>query len=76
MDGTKELVEIISIARRLSRKQKPRDKSIYPAILADLSPQQLTELGQEYLQRTRVQRGDAAYFIDKTPNNFTPVEVK
>ena len=46
---------------------------MYPAILADLSPEQLTELGQEYLERTRVQRGEARYFIDKNPNNFTHI---
>ena len=73
VDGTKELVEIIAIARRLNGKQKATDKSFYPAILADLSPQQLTELGQEYLQRTRVQRWDAEFFIDKNPNNFTHI---
>jgi hypothetical protein len=73
VDGTKELVEIVAIARRLNGKKKLTDKALYPAILADLSAQQLTELGQEYLQRTRVQRGDAAYFIDKNPNNFSHV---
>ena len=73
VDGTKELVEIIAIARRLNGKKKLTDKALYPAILADLTAQQLTELGQEYLQRTRVQRGHATYFIDKNPNNFSHV---
>ena len=73
VDGTKELVEITAISRRLNGKLKATDKALYPAILADLSPQQLTELGQEYMQRTRVQRGDAAYFTDKSPNNFNHI---
>ena len=70
VDGTKELVEVIAIARRLNAKQKATDKAMYPAILADLSPDQHAELGREYLQRTQVQRGDAEFFIDKNPNNF------
>lgn len=73
VDGTKELVEITAISQRLNGKYKATDKALYPAILADLSPQQLTEIGQEYMQRTRVQRGDAAYFIDKSPNNFNHI---
>ncbi len=30
-------------------------------------------MGQEYIDRTRIQRGDGAFFIDKMPNNFLHV---
>ena len=70
VDGTQELPDIIAIARRLSGKKKDTDPTNYPAILADLSPCDLTELGEEYLDRTRIHRGSAARFIDKMPNNF------
>ncbi len=73
VDGTKELVEILSIVRRLGGKKKKTDVSRYPELLADLSASQLNELGQEYIDRTRIQRGDAPFFIDKMPNNFLHV---
>ncbi len=73
VDGTKELVEILSIVRRLGGKKKKTDVSHYPELLADLSASQLNELGQEYIDRTRIQRGDAPFFIDKMPNNFLHV---
>jgi tetratricopeptide (TPR) repeat protein len=70
VDGTGELPEIIEIARRLSGRRRPADASRYPDILQQLDAGQLRELGQEYIERTRIQRRDAPYFIDKMPNNF------
>jgi tetratricopeptide (TPR) repeat protein len=70
VDGTAELPEIIEIARRLSGKRRPTDVSRYPDILLQLDAGQLRELGEEYIERTRIQRRDAPYFIDKMPNNF------
>jgi tetratricopeptide (TPR) repeat protein len=70
VDGTKELVQIIAIARRLGGRRKKSEESKYPRILSELNADQLFELGQEYIDRTRIQRGSAPYFIDKMPNNF------
>ena len=70
VDGTKELPDILSLVRRLGGKTNKSDTSRYPDILRDLSDEQFRELGQEYLDRTRIQRGDAPFFIDKMPNNF------
>jgi tetratricopeptide (TPR) repeat protein len=70
VDGTKELPDILALARRLGGKRKKEDVSRYPAILAELSDQQFRELGEEYLERTRIQRGNAPFFVDKMPNNF------
>jgi Sulfotransferase family len=70
VDGTGELPEIIEIARRLSGKRGPMETSHYPHILLELDAAQLRELGQEYMERTRIQRRDAPFFIDKMPNNF------
>jgi tetratricopeptide (TPR) repeat protein len=70
VDGTGELPEIIEIARRLSGKRGATETSRYPHILLELDAAQLRELGQEYLERTRIQRRDAPFFIDKMPNNF------
>jgi predicted Zn-dependent protease len=73
VEGTMELPDIISIARRLSGKEKQEQPSRYPQILAELSPGQLRELGEEYLDRTRIYRTDKPRFIDKMPNNFSHV---
>jgi tetratricopeptide (TPR) repeat protein len=71
VEGTMELPDIIAIARRLGGKKLRGEKTLYPEVVAQLGPDALRELGEEYLQRTRVQRKTAApFFIDKMPNNF------
>lgn len=70
VDGTKELVHILSFVRRLGGRRKKSEASRYPRILNELPAEQMIELGQEFLDRARVQRGSAPYFIDKMPNNF------
>jgi hypothetical protein len=73
VDGTKELPDIIAMVRKLSGRVKHNDISKYPEIIANLTPQQLKELGEEYLSRTQVHRGSAPFFIDKMPNNFAHI---
>ncbi|RAK56180.1 hypothetical protein DJ017_01960 [Phenylobacterium soli] len=69
VEGTQELPDIISIARRLGRAEGR--ESAYPEVLAELSPKALRELGEEYLARAAVHRKlGRAFFIDKMPNNF------
>jgi tetratricopeptide (TPR) repeat protein len=70
VEGTMELPDIISIARRLGGKHRG-DLSRYPEIMAELDAQDCRALGEEYLTRTRIQRKTAKpLFIDKMPNNF------
>jgi tetratricopeptide (TPR) repeat protein len=73
VEGTMELPDIISIARRLGGKKERADESLYPEIVGEQSPQQLRELGEEYLERTKIHRSGAPFFIDKMPNNFSHV---
>ncbi len=68
VDGTLELHDILALAQRL-RGSSRRD-ACYPAILRDLTPEQLQSFGEKYLADTRVYRGQAPFFIDKMPNNF------
>jgi tetratricopeptide (TPR) repeat protein len=70
VDGTKELPDIMAIARSLSQVRKREDENKYPQILEHYSPDQLAELGQKYLNGTEPHRGSAPYFLDKMPNNF------
>ena len=74
VEGTMELPDIISMARTLGGGSHRGANSLYPEALADLDAAQLAALGQEYLNRTRVQRKlGRPRFIDKMPNNFSHV---
>ena len=64
IDGTLELPNIVSLSQRLRRQGG------YPNALMDLSEQQRIELGEEYLEGTRIHRQGAPRFVDKMPNNF------
>jgi tetratricopeptide (TPR) repeat protein len=71
VEGTMELPDLIVMARRLGGKTATRAESSYPESLADLSADDLRALGEEFLERTRVQRKSGKpFFIDKMPNNF------
>jgi tetratricopeptide (TPR) repeat protein len=65
VEGTMELPDIIALARRIA------DSGNYPGALGELDADALKSLGQEYLDRTRIQRSEnAPFFIDKMPNNW------
>ncbi len=69
VEGTMELPEIIAMTRALRRGAETA--ASYHEVLAELPADAFAELGQQYLNRTRVQRKtDAPRFIDKMPNNF------
>ena len=62
VEGTMELPDMPALARR----QRP-----YPEAVADLDANALRELGEEFLQRTRIHRkSDRPFYIDKLPNNW------
>ena len=66
VEGTAELPDIPALARR-----EPRLSRRHRRICA---PTMLRALGEEYLQRTRIQRRtDRPLFIDKLPNNWAHV---
>lgn len=70
IDGTLELPNVLSISGKLRRMGQRQNARPYPYNLADLNPEQLRELGEEYIRDTRIHRQDAPFFIDKMPNNF------
>ncbi len=73
VEGTKELPDLAIIARRLSGRRERGQPSRYAEAITRLNPAQRRELGEEYLARTRIQRGTAPFFIDKMPNNFVHI---
>ena len=74
IEGTMELPDVIGIVKELSGRNRRSEVSKYPEVLESLEPDTLRELGERYLQQTRIQRKtDAPYFIDKLPNNWAHV---
>lgn len=73
IEATNELHDIISIANRLSKgKAESNNEGInYLDRLARLNAGQLKALGEEYIERTAIQRKtDKPFFIDKMPVNW------
>lgn len=73
VEGTMELPDIMSIARRIGGATMRAGASHYPDELAKLTAGDLKAIGTEYLERTAVHRSGAPFFIDKMPNNFVHV---
>lgn len=70
VDGTLELPNIIALSHSLRRGDRGSAKSTYPDLLSQLADQQLRDMGEKYLQDTKMHRAGAPFFIDKMPNNF------
>ena len=74
VEGTAELMDIIAMSRKLGDKSRQNPAGKYPEVLAELSEERVRELGESYLETTRIQRTtDCPFFIDKMPNNFLHV---
>lgn len=69
VDGTKELPDIVYMAQTLRGNAAP-NTNLYPQILNQLDETKLRELGESYIETTRVHRQGAPFFTDKMPNNF------
>ena len=71
VEGTMELPDLPAIALRLGGQRRRGEAGDYPDVLTTLSPEALRALGEEYLDRTRLQRKTGRpLFIDKLPNNW------
>jgi tetratricopeptide (TPR) repeat protein len=72
VDGTLELPELPRLVQ-LFRNRRADEAPQYPAVLAGLTPEDFREIGETYLEQTRVYRRDAPFFIDKMPGNFRDI---
>ncbi len=71
VEGTMELPDLQAMVKSLGGRKKREDPSLYPEVLVDLDARRLQQLGDEYIERTRIQRKTTRpFFIDKMPNNF------
>jgi tetratricopeptide (TPR) repeat protein len=72
VEGTTELPDLPMIARSLGNSRDAGSR--YPDSLAELDWNELRRLGEQYLEKTRIQRRtDRPFFIDKMPNNWVHV---
>ena len=71
VEGTRELPEMVRIARGLAAKNGEADDSRVFEAVCSLDAAQVAALADRYLAETRIyRRGGALRFIDKMPNNF------
>ena len=71
VEGTTELPEIVGMAGRLRGQAGTDEAGAYADVLAGLGAGELRELGERYLERSRIHRKTGRpYFVDKMPNNF------
>ncbi|MGI9273021.1 MAG: tetratricopeptide repeat-containing sulfotransferase family protein [Woeseiaceae bacterium] len=74
VEGTTELPDMITMAQELRGEAESDDIAVYASVLATKSVDELRELGERYLETTRIHRKtDRPLFIDKMPNNFLHV---
>lgn len=75
IDGTMELPNVPSLAYRLRGryKRKQGEEPRYPRILKELTPENYSQFGQQYIDNTQAYRQGAPLFTDKMPNNFLHV---
>jgi tetratricopeptide (TPR) repeat protein len=74
VEGTMELPEIGNIVKTLRQAAGGDAATAYPHAVAGLDVHALAELGQRYLEKTRIYRKlGRPLFIDKMPNNFQHV---
>jgi hypothetical protein len=71
IEGTTELPEIIRLAKGLRDQADSEGIAAYADVLASMNAAELRELGETYIERTRIHRKtERPFFIDKMPNNF------
>jgi tetratricopeptide (TPR) repeat protein len=73
VDGTHELGDLGRQVKKLQKGSKPGER--FPETILDVAPEDWRRLGDGYLRTTAKFRGDAAYFIDKNPNNYSLIGI-
>ena len=74
VEGTRELHHIGSFSQKLNGRQRSNEQPNYPAVLRELSPSLIRQMGDLFLDDTRIHRVEnTPHFIDKMPNNFRHV---
>jgi len=70
VEGTQELADIPRMVLALQGRYPDLEHPHYPGVLTTLKAEDFLQLGEKYLNDTRVYRANKPHFIDKMPNNF------
>jgi len=71
VEGTMELPNVLALAHKLDGRRRVDEEARYPVNLGELTPEDFTQFGADYLSDTKIHRKlGKPYFIDKMPNNF------
>ncbi len=71
VEGTMELPDVTSLARKLSQRQTDDEVRDYVHLLPEVTADEFRAMGESFLATTRVHRKlGRPFFIDKMPNNF------
>jgi tetratricopeptide (TPR) repeat protein len=71
VEGTMELQNIMNMVREFRAQRGEDEEPNYVRAVAQLDAGQCRELGERYIEETRIQRKTGRpYFIDKMPNNW------
>jgi Tfp pilus assembly protein PilF len=71
IEGTAELPDMPLLVQSLVAERWQDRHAAYPAVVADLDPARLRELGERYMAgAARNRKSPAPFFIDKLPNNW------
>ena len=74
VEGTTELPDMITLAKELRGEAQSDEVAVYASVLKSKSAEELRQLGERYLEATRIHRKtERPLFIDKMPNNFLHV---
>lgn len=73
VEGTFELPEMHFLTKPLWENGPPREPKNYIDTIAAMSPEDLTAMGEAYIERTRFRRQGNVYFVDKLLSNFMHV---
>ena len=71
VEGTMELPNVLALAHKLDGRRRVDEEARYPANLGELTPEDFTQFGADYISDTMIHRKlGKPHFIDKMPNNF------
>ena len=71
VEGTMELQNVTALAWSLQTRPRSAPVGAYPEALAQADATELRDLGERYIEQTRIYRKtDRPFFIDKLPNNW------
>ena len=66
-----ELPNVLALAHKLDGRRRVDEEARYPANLGELTPEDFTQFGADYISDTMIHRKlGKPHFIDKMPNNF------